>query len=242
MRRSTPAITWLAPVWLGLSACGGGGNDSDVEQTLVFADRSDAEIARLISAAGGTDMFSAQSQLDQYGDTFDPVDPCPGVAIAGDTATITGGCTTADGVEIQGTATVSNPASWDQIEWNPTRDSHYDLDGLAFVQVGYTVSYDGAFEVGNDFQSWDADLVATQLELGVRSDIHYRCTTSACSLTDSGLELVGVGGAHVSGSVRISGTASASYTLTGVDTLVATVESGCVAWRIEGTGREMTCP
>jgi len=233
-------IARLAPVLL--VACGGGGNDSDVEPDLVFADRSDAEIARLISAAGGTDMFQAQSQVDQFGDTFGTVDPCPAIEISGNTATITGGCTTADGVEIQGTATVTNPASWDQIEWEFGVDSRYDLEGLAFVQSGFTTSYDGAFTVSNDFRNYDADLVAAQLDLAVRSDLHYRCSTSSCSLTDTGLELVGVGGAHVSGTVYVTGGGSASFTLRGVDTLTASVESGCVAWRIEGTDREMTCP
>ena len=233
------AITWLAPVLL--VACGGGGNDSDVEPDLVFADRSDAEIGRMISAAGGTDMFSAQSQLDQFGDTFGTVDPCPAIAIDGVTATVTGGCTTAEGVEIRGSATVTNPASWDQIEWDLGQDTRYDLDAMAFVQTGFTLSYDGAFTI-SEFTRWDADLVATQLDLGVRSDLHIRCSQSSCSLSDSGLELVGVGGAHVSGTISISGSASASFTLRGVDTLHATIENGCVAWNIEGTDRAMTCP
>lgn len=233
------AITWLAPVLL--VGCTSSGNDSDVEPDLVFADRSDAEIARMISAAGGTDMFQAQSQLDQFGDTFGTVDPCPAIAIDGVTATVTGGCTTADGVEIQGSATVTNPASWDQIEWDPGQDTRYDMDALAFVQTGFTLSFDGAFSI-SEFTRWDADLVAAQLDVAVRSDLHIRCSQSSCSLSDSGLELVGAGGAHVSGTITISGTASASFTLRGVDTLVANVESGCVSWSIEGTDRAMTCP
>jgi hypothetical protein len=232
------AIALLAPVLV--AACSDG-NGSSVEPNLRFADRTDAEIARMISAAGGTDMFSAQSQLDQLGDTFDP-DPCPTVSIDGRVATITGGCTTADGVEIQGSATVTNPASWDQIEWDPAIDARYAMDGLAFVQTGYTQSFDGTFAIGNTFQAWDADLTAESLDVAVYSDLHFRCSTSSCSLSDSGLELIGAGGAHVSGSVAISGSTSASFTLRGVDTVVATVANGCVEWHLEGTDRGMDCP
>ena len=75
-----------------VAACGGGGS-TNVKPTLKFADRSDTEIAALINAAGGTAMFSAQAQLDQFAGT---TDPCPAVAVSGSTVTLTGGCTTAD--------------------------------------------------------------------------------------------------------------------------------------------------
>ena len=66
-----------------LAACGGGGS-TNVKPTLKFADRSDTEIAALINAAGGTAMFSAQSQLDQFAGT---TDPGPAIAVAGAAST-----------------------------------------------------------------------------------------------------------------------------------------------------------
>src|SRR6185503_3808432 len=66
---------------LALTACGGGGG-TDIDATLVFAERSDAEIARLISAAGGSDLFGAQAQVSQFANE---TDPCPAVAISGQT-------------------------------------------------------------------------------------------------------------------------------------------------------------
>jgi hypothetical protein len=97
-----------------LGACGGGGS-TDIESSLVFADRTDAEILRLINAAAGTDMFFAEAQINQFGDTFD-ADPCPAVTVEGNVATVTGGCTTSDGTRIDGSAIVTNPLGWDQIE------------------------------------------------------------------------------------------------------------------------------
>jgi hypothetical protein len=230
-------------VLAGISACGGGGGGTDIAPTLVFAERSDAEINRLITAATGSDMFGAQSQVDQFGDTFDP-DPCPTITIEGNTATVTGDCTTADGtLMIEGSAEVTNPQSWDQIEWEPGVDSEYHIDGLAFVYTGFTQTYDGAIRVGSDFQSWDADITVGSLDVVVRSDVHYRCSTTSCSLTGSGVELVGVGGAQAAGTVTVAGdTVTAEYTLRGVDTLHVTMDGSCVSWEIEGTDRRFDCP
>lgn len=226
-----------------LAACGGGGGSTDIDATLVFADRSDVEISRLISAAGGTDMFGAESQLERYSDPFMP-DPCPAIAIAGDTVTITGGCTTADGVEIQGDATIKNPSGWDGIEYQFGDPTVYELNGFTTIQSGFTQSYDGRVTIDDTFTTWDCDITTDQLGAVVRSDLHYHCSSqTSCSLSGSGLELIGAGGAKVSGSVHVDGQSStADYTLRGVDTLTATITSGCVEWHISGTERGMTCP
>src|SRR5262245_21578157 len=104
MRSLSSLVVPLLTLGLGLGACGDGEEShTDVEPTLEFATLSDAEIGRLISAAGGGDMFSAQAQVDQFGDTF-MADPCPNIAVEGSSATVTGGCTTLDGLEISGSA------------------------------------------------------------------------------------------------------------------------------------------
>ena len=225
-----------------LAACGGGGS-TDIDATLVFADRSDAEISRLISAAGGTDMFAAESQLDSFSDPFMP-DPCPAIAISGDTVTITGGCTTADGVEIQGDATITNPTSWDGVEYQFGEPTVYDMRAFATVRSGFTQSYDGIVTIDDTFTTWDCDVTSGSFDITVRSDLHYHCSSqSSCSLSGSGLELIGVGGATVSGGVSVDGQSStAEYTLKGVDTLTANITQGCIEWHISGTERGMSCP
>jgi hypothetical protein len=221
-------------------ACGGGGS-TDVKPTLKFADRSDTEIAALINAAGGTAMFSAQSQLDQFAGT---TDPCPAIAVAGNTVTLTGGCTTSDGVTFGGTASVTNSPSWDQITYNPGADTDYELDAVTFTQSGLTTSYDGRVTISGTYTTYDADITSDLLGIDTRSDLHYECDRSAqsCSLSGSGIEMIGVGGALVGGSVSIAGGAtSSSFTLRGIDTLTAHVAQGCVAWSISGTQRAQTC-
>lgn len=232
---------------LVVAACGGGGGSTDIEGTLVFADRTDQEITRMINAAGGTEMFGAEGQFDQFGDTFDP-DPCPAIAIDGQTATVTGGCTTADGVQIAGTLVVTNPASWDQIDFHYGDDSEYEATGLAFTQGGFTTTYDGVIQRSGDFTTWDADITVDQMGAALRSDLYYHCSnpsSPSCSLSGSGLELVGVGGAKVSGKVKAgsdAGSQTMDFTLAGVDKLTVHVANGCVAWSIEGTDRGMPCP
>ena len=177
-----------------LAACGGGGGSTDIRPTLKFADRSDAELARLISAAGGTDMFGAEAQLSQFSDS---TDPCPAAAITGNQVTLTGGCTTTGGVQLGGAATIINPTGWTGLEYNYAAETSYDLQALTLTQSGFTQSYDGVFHITNNFRTYDADLTVDQQAINVRSDIHYECDTSSCSLSGSGIELVAVGGAKI---------------------------------------------
>jgi hypothetical protein len=232
----------LALASLCLAACGGGG--TDIAADIRFADLTDLQIARMINAASGSDMFGAEAQIDQYGDSF-RTDPCPQIEVSGTDATITGGCTTTDGLDLAGSVTVSNPRTWDQIDYL-SGDSLYELDAFSQSQTGFAQSWDGEITLGGDFLSWDADLTVEQTGSDtVRSDIHYRCnaSTTTCALRGSGVELIGIGGAHASGTVTVSGqTETADYTLEGEDTLTVTVANGCVAWQIEGTDRQMACP
>jgi hypothetical protein len=64
-----------------------------------------------------------------------------------------------------------------------------------------------------------------------------------CSLSGSGIEVAGEG-VLASGSLDASNqqNPTAQYTLRGLDTLHATITNSCVAWKIDGTTREKTCP
>jgi hypothetical protein len=230
------------------AGCSGGGGSTDVKPTLKLADRSDAELARLIGAAGGADMFQAQAEVDQYGGS---TDPCPAIAIAGDTATLSGGCTTTDGIQLQGTASATNSVAWDpQITYRYNADTSYAFVDFALVESGQSLTYDGTMRVTDMMTTWDADVTTTMLGVSVRSDIYYHCDRTgaqsvACELSGSGLELIGVGGVLASGNVDTdasTGKTTATYTLRGIDTLTATITNGCVAWQISGTTRAKACP
>ena len=221
-----------------LAACGGSGGSTDITATLRFADRSDTEISRLVSAATGTEGFQAQAMVGQFEDPIDP-DPCPAIAISGKTVTITGGCTTLDGMTIEGSASVTNPLGWgDALEYDYGDDTVYELAGFALVQANTRRSFDGIFTIGSGYSELDMDITTDSFGAVVRSDIFMDCSRTSCSVSGSGVELVGVGGAKVSGTVLVSGqSASASFTLKGVDTVKVTMSNNCVSWKLEGTDR-----
>ena len=224
-----------------VAACGSGG-PSDIAPTLRLADRSDAELARLVSAAGGTDMFAAQAQVDQF--SF-ATDPCPAIALAGNSATITGGCTTTGGVAVDGTATIANSPTWSQTAYNFGADTTYDLHGLTLTEATIVQTFDGSIRMTDGLATWDANVTATMLGIAVRSELSIHCDrgSQSCSLSSSGLELVGAGGVYVSGTVAVSGmTASAQLALHGADTLTATITNGCIAYQISGSARAKACP
>lgn len=217
-----------------VAACGG--HVTDIQPTLQLADRSDAELARLIAAAHGGDVFAAQAQLDALSGS---TDPCPAIAIAGGRIEITGGCTTRGGDAIAGSATVMNPQIWDAVAYDFESDTVYRFDRLALGQV----TYDGYVRISDGATTYDADLTVGQYGVAVRSDLFYACdhTSPTCSLDGSGLELVGAGGVHVSGSITAR-RGQASFTLRGLDTLTATLTGDCTAWQISGSDRQQACP
>jgi hypothetical protein len=246
----------LALLALPLAACGGG--STDIEGTLRFADRSDLEISRLINAASGSEGFQAQATAESYADPSEPGDPCPARSLDGNVGTITGGCTTQDGVTLEGSITIKNPLSWclaydESVGWCDTEfeaswsePSVYTFSGFAITQAGFRRSFDGRLTSASVDGYIDMDITSVQLDVAVRSDIYAeRDGSREVDINGSGIELVGVGGARVDGHIGISSTnqTTSSFTLDGADTLEVTMEGGCIRWEIEGTQRMYsTCP
>jgi hypothetical protein len=196
----------------------------------------------LINAAALTDVFLGQSVVFQFDEPFEP-DPCPAIAIDGNRVTLTGGCTTqtTDPIQVEGTATVTNPMAWGDIIYDFSEDSTYEYAGFAITESGFRTSYDGRFTIASNYESIDADLTVDSFGVVIRSDVYAECSRSqtvTCDIDNSGLELVGVGGALVSGNIAAGGTsASSSFTLRGADTLRVEQSGGCVEWWVEGTDR-----
>lgn len=233
----------IACALVGFAACSGG--STDIDPTLRFADLTDLEIGRLVSAASGTEGFSAQSQVLQF-DFQSDQDPCPLVEedLGANTATITGGCTTADGVAIEGSASVTNPLGWGDLAYDFGDDTRYQFDQFALVQAGQRMAYDGVMRTASTYDEIDMDVTTESFGLIVRSDLYMDCGQTSCDLENSGIELVGVGGALVSGTINVRGTSTGGgYTLRGVDTVKVTIEQNCVSWQLTGTDRAFSpCP
>ncbi len=208
---------------LVLCACTGG-HTTDIAPTLSFSDVGSDAIQRLIGAAQGQDIQAAVGRLYSQ-----PGDPCPVATKQGTTTTFAGGCTTEQAVVVGGSAEVTTMAEEpDRGTWRAwTLSTSGDVerfDGRATWQVALALL--GA----------DADLTATITGIAVRSDIAFSCDplpgcdnecVVRCTPTGSGVELVGAGGALVSGYWDYEVMVGASLvdwnlTLQGVDTLVST--------------------
>jgi len=222
------------------AACGGGGGHTDIEPTIRFADLSDVEISRLVSAATGADAFQAQGQVLSFDDPFSEAETdCPNVVIDDRTVTLTGGCTMIDGPVLEGSATLVNPFGWD-IEIDLGDDQFYTFDQFAIVNSGFRTSFDGTLRIAFGYEQLEADLVADMFGMAVRSDLYFECNASGCDIDGSGVELIGVGGAKVSGQFDTTDR-TGEFTMRGEDTLTVDMTGTCVAWQIEGTDRAMVC-
>lgn len=239
-------LAWL----LTVTACGGVGGSTDIEGTLRMEDLTDLEITRLVGAASAGEGFAAQGQVHQFDDPF-AEDPCPTVVedLAANTVTVTGGCTTLDETQVEGTAVITNPLGWgDNLEYDFTSSTTYELADFALVfGAGTTrLAWDGFFTTAPQFAELDMDLTTDQLGVAVRSDLYLECDRTSCEHGASGLELVGVGGVRVSGTIGVAGqTATGSLTLSGQDTVRVSIANNCVSWELVGTdraGQQGACP
>lgn len=188
---------------LALAACDGGGS-TDIEGTLRFADLSDVEISRLINAATGSEGFQAQAIAESYADPFEPDDPCPARSLAGNVGTITGGCTTQDGVTLEGSIAIKNPLNWclafeDGVGWcdteyegNWNEPTEYTFSDFAITQAGFKRAFDGRLTSATIDGYIDMDITSVQLDVAVRSDIYAeRDGSQRVDINGSGIELVG---------------------------------------------------
>jgi hypothetical protein len=213
--------------------CSSSPHTTDVAPTLRFADRSDAEINALICSAASNDVLVADAMVFAF---EMPSATCPGVQ--GNTPV--GGCTTASGTAITGSVTSS---------YAGTR-----FDALTVTRPASAETWNGSLGFGSG-----PDLTVGRAGISVREELNYTCVElvdceegmvcrQMCTSESSGVELVGVGGALVSGTWVYEARDSAhlvgaNLELVGEDTLTAF--GGALAkgsWRVGSRSGEFTCP
>jgi hypothetical protein len=212
--------------------CGSSPHTTDIAPTLRFADRSDAEINQLICSAASNDVLEASAMVaafEMHGAT------CPGVE-----GTPGGGCTTASGTTITGSVTNHSPG--------------IRFDALTLTNPTFVETWNGSVDFGNELSA-ASDLTVGRAGISVRADLGYTCVRletddgcnvchDTCTPEGSGVELVGAGGALVSGTwgyvARSSPhLAGPNIELVGEDTL--TVEA-TGAWHAGSRSGSYSCP
>lgn len=204
------------------------GHTTDIQPTLRFADHGDPEVQRLIAAARGADVIAAYASLAVTSD------PCPMTTMTGHATIFQGGCTTAGGTSYDGTATLQSDSA-----------QHLELDAWTVTHDGHTSRFSGTADAPDTtaMLGTTANLTVDVDGVAVRSDLAYSCHALPgcdnecilqCTPEGSGVELVGDGGALVSGSWQYFAMASVHLdsemiTLRGADTLTATTDGYQIA-------------
>jgi hypothetical protein len=210
--------------------------------TLRFSDLDDKTIDRLIGASSGGDALWAVQDIVRFHDSSDDDPACPTVTESdgGRLVTIVGGCTTRDGVTIEGVARAHEHSGWGGDGTNAS----YEFDD--YRVAGKT--YDGTLHLSESSApkfELSADLT---FDGSLHSSMLIDCDEADCKLA-GGIELIGHGSVTVSGTTPFGvQVPRASWKLRGEETVeVWTGDNlrACVQWRIVETGRTpalVICP
>jgi hypothetical protein len=216
---------------LGTSACG---NDLGIDATLNHEALDDATILRLLNAASGGEAEQAVHSLVSLRDLMNDDPLCPSVVedVATATVTLTGGCTTHDGISVIGSAQAVRHPGWGN---DGTQVARYTFDSFRISGPFAPFIYDGTVEWGPTSLAMDLHIDTGDQVIVARGTRSCE-NASTCSL-DAGVQL-DVGGALASGSL------SGTWRLQGADLVEVTHDSqGCARVHIVG-GREVPvgCP
>lgn len=229
----------LAPLAF-LVACGDDGGGESPPRQFNFDEAAESDIAMFIAIASGTHIEDAHRDIRRYAQPSNPPDPCPAQAVAGSVVTLTGGCTTQNGITIAGTATLTNPISWTGVEYDGNQNEIYAFtDYVETTEIAGERRLDGQIVFGQNNNPADADLVTGIGEVDARTDLVIACGAAGCDFSGTA-EIVGVGMATVMGQ-RPTGSVETMLNLRGADTLEVTLGFGaggpCAEWRVVETGR-----
>jgi hypothetical protein len=227
-----------ALVTCGLFVTSCAGYESDIPSTIRFAELTDAQVTRLAYAATGSEGVGAMDRAQAFSNNR----TCPASKLVGDLVTIDGGCSTDGGDAISGRITIENAFTWPEYRTKPDDDTLFVFHQFAVMGArGHTV-VDGWYRQ----RGWRSSAKIIELDFTndgetVRTEL-FIDEDPPLNTIEGGVELVGIGGARVSGTRDATAYEPSRYTLTGVDTLELTlsVDGKAPVWRIIGTDRACT--
>jgi hypothetical protein len=230
MRNRCAVAVAIAVLWT--AACG---EDLGIDATLTQEALEDATILELVSAASGYEAEQAVHSLVYLRDQMNDDPLCPSVVedTATATVTLTGGCTTHDGISVIGSAQAIRHPGWGN---DGTQVARYTFDSFRISGPFPSFVYDGTIEWGPTSLEMDLHIDTSDHVIVARGTRACE-NTSSCTL-NAGVQLLDAGGALASGSLN------GTWRLQGADVVEVTHDSsGCAHVHIVG-GREVPvgCP
>lgn len=224
-----------------------GCSESDVSsEEARFADATPAQLERVYSAASARDLVAAMLLSAQFSGQNAP-GACPAIVTVGQDTTVTGGCTTEDGVRVDGSIAMHNLFGLEEdFAYDPTHPSSIELDFRVTTSQGERIDLDGRIELEKFEQfRFQGDLTISAGGVASTSRLTLDCNSEPCTaLPGSEIELSDLGGGSVEGAWL--GGSDGSVTVRGADVLVIDVaadsdKNGCAPYTI-GDQRGIVCP
>ncbi|MEZ4364762.1 MAG: hypothetical protein R2939_00575 [Kofleriaceae bacterium] len=204
-----------------------------------LAEATPAQLRRIVTGGLGLDGITATFLVGSYVDQVGVA--CPAVTTAGDTLTVTGGCTTDDGVRIDGAVVGRNvPALFAPPD--PSVVTEVTLDGFELDDPAQgRMRFDGSMSWrADDYYAYDLRTVigGLEAELTARYEVD---DTSMAPVGDAQVTVPGVGTAAIAG--RWNRTLDGgTFELLGADVLtidLGAAREDCTPYAIDGVAGEL---
>jgi hypothetical protein len=210
---------------VALAACG----DTDIgEDAMRFADLDDGTITRVVFAASGGDVTAAVNHVFFM---TQRASDCPRIDVAGETTTITGGCTSGDQI-FDGVVRITKTVD----------DEQYVFERFSVTErSGPRVAYDGeAHRILTPATRVDAEMFVGRGTQLVKSTLEERCDATTCTV-EGFIELFDGGIAQASGERSRDRWGDGRYTVRAAGRLDVDLVPGafepCLFWTLAGTER-----
>lgn len=247
MRRLPRLLYSLATATtIQLAACGG---DAEPAEPARFAEATELERMRAITAAAGVDAAIGLFMTSVLTSIPPEESSCPRITRSGDTTTATGGCPDDNGDMIRGRIVARNVPGFLGGDHDPSRPSEITFEDFRMDDTSdedEDLAFDGSLTLSPG-GAMTADLRVTMAGVEVASDATWRSAAAGRTSADAGstIELTGVGRAEIRGSWNMSSDAPAgALELHGADLLRANfdaISNDCVPLTIDGAPAGELC-
>jgi len=233
--------------FLFVAACGGdGGSARDAK----FVGADAGHMSRAFTAAAGLDAAEALFIGVAFVGAPASTTACPQIAHDGNRTTVKGGCTTAKGDKIEGSATFENVPNLTGGGYDATKPTKLEFDSYS-VNADKTkadgVIIDGSVTITKTSLVTELGVTTAGIESHSAIELDQNGDGTMTAKGGSSVEIDKLGSADVSGTWKLgkNGGGSGKITLTGKDTLVfdigAVDASGCYPYSINGTASGKEC-